>query len=147
MAKYIQGEFKPLNPKKYAGNVKNIIYRSSWELACMSYFDKHPDIIQWASEELNIAYVCPVSRKWRKYYPNFVLKQREKNNKIKVVMIEVKPYKETQPPKTKKKTKKLLYETATYAKNQAKWKFAEEYCKKRGWEFRIITEKDLKNGF
>ena len=29
-------------------------------------------------------------------------------------------------------------------KNQSKWKAATEYCLDRGWEFKIITEKELK---
>jgi hypothetical protein len=31
----------------------------------------------------------------------------------------------------------------TYAVNQAKWKAAEEFCKDRMIEFKIITEEDL----
>ena len=35
-----KGLFKPLNPQKYKGNHKNIIYRSSWEKRFMGYCDK-----------------------------------------------------------------------------------------------------------
>jgi len=31
----------------------------------------------------------------------------------------------------------------TWGVNQAKWKAAKEYCEKKGWEFRILTEKEL----
>jgi len=31
----------------------------------------------------------------------------------------------------------------TYAKNTAKWKAAEEYCRKKGWKFKILSEKDI----
>ena len=30
-----------------------------------------------------------------------------------------------------------------YAKNQAKWKAAREFCEDRRYEFKIITEKEL----
>lgn len=30
-----------------------------------------------------------------------------------------------------------------WAVNQAKWASAKDYAKNRGWEFKIITEKDL----
>jgi hypothetical protein len=36
-----------------------------------------------------------------------------------------------------------LYEVAQYAVNQEKWKAAELFCKEHGWQFQIITEKDL----
>jgi hypothetical protein len=31
----------------------------------------------------------------------------------------------------------------TFIKNQSKWNAAEQYSKDRGWEFIIITEKQL----
>ena len=40
-----KGLFKPLNPQKYKGNHKNIIYRSSWEKRFMGYCDKKKEII------------------------------------------------------------------------------------------------------
>lgn len=42
-----------------------------------------------------------------------------------------------------RKTQKLLQETYTFVKNQAKWKAATEYAKDRGWEFKILTENEL----
>ena len=35
-------------------------------------------------------------------------------------------------------------EVTTWAVNKAKWKAAEEFCKDNQWEFKIITEKELK---
>ena len=40
-------------------------------------------------------------------------------------------------------TKTYLNECRTYAVNQAKWRAAEEWCKDRLLEFKIITEEDL----
>ena len=48
------------------------------------------------------------------------------------------------PPKPKSRmTKGFLYEAKTYAVNQAKWKAADEWCKDRMLEFKIITEFEL----
>ncbi len=60
-------------------------------------------------------------------------------------MVEVKPFRQTQEPKTKKKnTKAYITEVVTWGINKAKWKAAKEFCKDRGWQFMLITEKELK---
>ena len=43
----------------------------------------------------------------------------------------------------KRKTKKWIQENYEYAKNQAKWKAAKEYCDDRMMEFKILTEEEL----
>jgi len=144
--KYMNGKFKPRNPEKYAGNADNIFYRSSWELRCMSHFDKNENIIQWASEELIIPYFDPVSNKLRRYFPDFVIKSKNKEGLIETSVIEVKPLKETmapQPIKNPNKSKRYLTEVAKWGTNSAKFSAANKYCKERGWKFVIITEKDL----
>lgn len=150
MARFIQGYFKPQNPQKYRGDVNNIVYRSRWEFVLFKMLDTHPDVIEWASEEIVIPYICPTDNRWHRYYPDVFIKQKNANGEIEKVLIEIKPFAETQPPKkTKhKKTKRLLYESMTYAKNRAKWMYAEAFCKKHGMRFEIITEKELfgKNG-
>jgi hypothetical protein len=40
-------------------------------------------------------------------------------------------------------TKRYLTEVKTWGVNQAKWKAANEFCKDRGWKFKIVTEDDL----
>ena len=53
--------------------------------------------------------------------------------------------KQTKEPNTQKRvTKKYISEVTTWAVNKAKWKAAEEFCLDQGWEFKIITEKELK---
>ena len=47
------------------------------------------------------------------------------------------------PPKPKRQTKGYIYEAYEYAKNQSKWEAAREYCKDRGWIFKVITEYEL----
>lgn len=146
MSRYHQGKFRPQNPHKYVGDVENIIYRSRWEFVLFKTLDEHPDILEWASEELYIPYVSPVDNRWHRYYPDVYIKQKNKHGQVEKVLIEVKPYAETQKPqkgKRRKTTKRLMYESLTYAKNQAKWLYAERFCKKHGMRFEIITEKEL----
>ena len=69
-----RGKYKPANPEKYAGNVNNIVYRSSWERRFMVYCDNNEAITFWSSEELVIPYISPVDRRQHKYYPDFVIK-------------------------------------------------------------------------
>jgi hypothetical protein len=141
---YYKGKFKPRFPEKYKGDPTNIIYRSSWELNCMRYFDSKPEVLQWASEELVIPYKSPIDGKWHRYFPDFIIKVKNKYGKIETIVIEVKPYKETQEPQKRSRvTKQYLYEVQTWGKNQAKWKAAEEYCSDRKWKFMIITENEL----
>jgi hypothetical protein len=138
------GKFTPKNPQKYVGDYTNIIYRSSWECKVMTYLDKTEDVISWASEELIIPYISPVDRKYHRYFPDFLVKVRTKDNKLRTILIEVKPKKQTQEPEKKKRvTKQYINEVVTWGVNQAKWKAAEEYCLDRNWEFQIWTEKEL----
>ena len=138
------GLFRPKNPQKYVGDYKNIIYRSSWEARVMTWLDKNPDILSWASEELTVPYMSPVDGRWHRYFPDFLVKVRTKDNKTKTMMLEVKPKKQAKAPEPKKRvTKQYIQEVATYGVNQAKWKAATEYCMDRGWEFKVITEEHL----
>ena len=143
MAESIKSLFKPTKPKKYKGDVRNIICRSSWERKFCNWCDLNGSIIEWGSEEFWIPYRAP-DGKVRRYFPDFIIKVKESTGHIKTYVIEVKPAKQTKPPKKKKKvTKSYLYECTTYAVNQAKWKAAKEWCADRKVEFKIVTEKEL----
>jgi len=110
----------------------------------MSHLDKEPYIISWASEELIIPYVSPVDGRTHRYFPDFLVKYKNKDGLLKTMLIEVKPMKQTKEPEKKKRvTKQYITEVMTWGVNQAKWKAANEYCLDRGWEFQIWTEKQL----
>ena len=142
-----KGRYNPKNPYKYKGDPTNIIYRSLWELKLMMYLDEHRDVDQWASEEFFIPYKSPIDGKYHRYFPDFWMKN--KNGKI--MVIEVKPAAQTKKPNIKKKnatptgriSRRYLTEVKNYGINTAKWKAAQEYCKDRKWEFKIMTEKEL----
>lgn len=138
-----KGKFAPKNPSKYNGNPQNIIYRSNWELRVMKYLDENPQVIWWSSEELSIPYISPVDLKTHRYFPDFIFKVKNKNNEVSTHMWEVKPYRQTQEPKIKRKTKQALQEAMTYAVNQAKFNAAQIFCTENGWKFSVITEKEL----
>jgi hypothetical protein len=138
-----KGWFKPKNPKKYKGNPDNIVYRSTWELRVMRYLDENQAVIWWASEELPIPYVSPVDKKVHRYFPDFIVRTRRKDGSEQTSILEVKPHKQTLPPTQKRKTKNYLAEMVTYAVNQEKWKAADLFCKEHGWQFQLITEKEL----
>lgn len=138
-----KGKFTPQNPQKYNGNPDNIIYRSSWELRCMKWFDDNPNIIWWSSEELAIPYYSPVDQRMHRYFPDFIIKVKRKDDTIMTYVVEVKPEAQTKKPTQKRKTKQYIRESITYVVNQMKWKAADEFCHAHGWEFKIVTEKDL----
>ena len=143
MAESIKSRYKPENPRKYKGDYKNIICRSSWERKFCRWCDLNESILEWGSEEFFIPYRAP-DGKVRRYFPDFIMKVKESNGQVKTYVIEVKPLKQTKPPKKKKRiTKSYIYECTTYAVNQAKWKAADEWCKDHKIEFKIITEKEV----
>lgn len=138
------GIFKPTNPQKYVGDPTNIIWRSTWECRVMTWLDKNPNVVSWASEELIVPYVSPVDGRYHRYFPDFLVKVKDKTGKTKTMMLEVKPKKQTQaPPQQKRITKRYITEVTTWGVNQAKWKAATEFCLDRGWEFKVITEDHL----
>ena len=139
-----KGKYYPSYPRKYKGDPTNIIYRSLWERKFMVYCDKNDAILEWASEEIAIPYRSPVDNRVHRYFPDFYMKVKERGGKVKRYVIEVKPAKQTKPPvKPKRQTKGYIREAYEYAKNQAKWKMAREFCADRQWEFKVVTEKEL----
>ena len=139
-----KGKYYPSFPRKYKGDPTNIVYRSLWERKFMVYCDKNQNILEWASEEIAIPYRSPIDNRVHRYFPDFYMKVKETNGKIKNYVIEVKPAKQTKPPKKpKRQTKGYIREAFEYARNQAKWKAAREFCADRMWEFKVITESEL----
>jgi hypothetical protein len=141
--KFHSGRFKPKFPQKYKGDVGKIKYRSSWELHVMNYLDRNPDIIYWNSEEVVIPYISPIDGRRHRYFTDMWVQTVDKSQHI----WEIKPHAQSIPPKKRSRvTKKYLNEVKTWGVNQAKWVAATAYCKKRGWKFTVLTEKDLFNG-
>jgi len=139
-----KGKYRPSRPKKYRGDHTNIIYRSLWELKFMKYCDSNSNVLEWGSEEVIVPYRSPIDNRYHRYFPDFYIKIRESTGKIKIMIIEIKPQKQCIEPKVqKRKTRSYVYQVCEYAKNQAKWEAAKEFCEDRKWEFKVLTENEL----
>lgn len=133
------GKYKPKNPAKYKGDPSNVVFRSMWERYCFVWLDDNPTIVSWSSEETVIPYFYEVDKRYHRYFID--LKFTTTANET--FIVEIKPHKETEPPKRPDKTKRYLNEAMTFVKNQNKWKAAENFAKDNGWKFMIWTEKEL----
>ena len=131
------GRYKVKNPKKYEGDHTKVTYRSLWERHAFKWADDNPDVLKWSSEEVIIPYLYEVDNRYHRYFMDLKLVYKEGT-----MLVEIKPDKETRIPTGNKKTKRYLNESFTYVKNINKWNAAQEYCKERGWVFRIWTEKN-----
>ena len=139
-----KGRYNPVNPKKYKGNPQNIIYRSVWERKFMVYCDTNDKVLEWGSEEIIIPYISPWDGKKHRYFPDFYIQVKQSSGNIKKFIIEVKPKKQTRPPKpVERKTKRWIKEVRTFGINEAKWKHATKWCKDNDMEFKILTEEEL----
>ena len=139
---YMQGFFRPKNPKKYEGDPTKIIYRSGWELKAFMWCDTSPSVKSWSSEEVVVPYISPADHRYHRYFID--LKVRTAQDKV--ILIEIKPHAQTIPPvvkQGKKPTKRLLREMMEYSVNQAKWASAQDYAENRGWTFKVLTEYEL----
>lgn len=134
-------KFIPKNPSKYVGDVKQIVARSNLEFRYFSFCDNNPQIKKWNSEGVVIPYISPLDNKPHRYYVDLYVE----NSNGKKFLVEIKPKSQTTKPRNsaKKKQKTLINEVATFAVNDAKWKYAEAFAKKNGMEFIIVTEKDI----
>lgn len=138
---WAQGIYEVQNPDKYVGK-RRPRYRSGWEMSFMRFCDLNANVIQWASEAIQIPYRNPVTGKLTHYVPDFLITYRTRDNTMKAELIEIKPkgqsvITEGQRPR----------ERAVVAINMAKWDAASKWCKKNGLSFRVITEDDMfKNG-
>lgn len=141
MSKTYKGKYRVKHPQMYKGNSKDVQYRSGWEKQCFLWLDGRSDVEWWNSEEFVVNYYYDVDKSYHRYFIDLTIKW--KNGKTH--LIEVKPKKQTQPPKTKKpKSKRSLNEAFTWIKNCNKWEAANKVAKDNGMEFFIWTEDDLK---
>ena len=132
---YKQGIVNPKLLKKYADSFKNepIIYRSGLELQFIQYCENNPSIIKWASEPIEIPYFCRLDQKEHKYYPDYILENKQGNK----VIVEVKPYNQTIKPDMTD----TIWLKEAWVKNIDKWTAAKEFAEKHNMKFIIVTEK------
>ena len=136
--KFARGKFVMTNPAKYVGT-KTPTYRSSWEWSFMRFCDTNESVQKWASEAVSIPYRDPLTGRQTIYVPDFFIQYIDKNNKMHVELIEIKPASQT----ILERVGKNKYNQAQFVKNQAKWAAANLWCKQQGIKFRIVNENDL----
>jgi hypothetical protein len=138
-----QGVFNPKLREKYKGK-KLPVYRSGWELKFFRWCDCNPNIIAWNSEGVVIPYKSPLDGRIHRYFVDGLITIKESAG-AKTYLIEIKPSSQVKAPEPKKYKRKttMLYEQKTWVVNQAKWEAAEKWAKKKGIEFKILTEKEL----
>jgi hypothetical protein len=133
------GKYKVKNLAKYKGDPTKVVYRSMWERNCFTWCENESTVKEWSSEEVVIPYYYEVDKKYHRYFMDLRITYTDGRT----VLVEIKPAKETAPPKRPDKTKRYLNEALTYIKNKNKWEQAKEYAKDRGWSFEIWTEHTL----
>lgn len=136
-----KGRWQPTNRDKYEGDPTKIVFRSLWERAAFKWVDSNPKIRSWNSEEVVIPYVG-IDGRYHRYYMDLKLVWEDGST----TLVEIKPAKQTKPPKKpKRQTKRYLAEVKTFATNASKWEAAKDYAESRGWKFEIWTENHLRN--
>jgi len=133
------GRYKVKNRKKYKGDPDKVVFRSMWERHCFRWCDESSEVKYWSSEEVVIPYFYDVDKKYHRYFMD--LKITFTNGKT--ILVEIKPEKETLPPKRPDKSKRYINEAMTYVKNMNKWEAASKFAKDNNWGFQIWTEKTL----
>jgi len=128
-----------LHPEKFTG-AETPIYKSELERLFMRYADSNPAIVSWGYEKAVIKYLDQSTNpaKVRRYYIDFVCKVRV-GPAFKTVWVEIKSSCETRKPGKNANPKTIL----TWIKNTCKWQCARQLAKSKGYEFHILTEKEL----
>ena len=114
--KWQQSKYYPKHPEKYVGDINDIVCMSRWEKEFNIFLDNNPNILQWSSETIAIPYVKPTTGRVHRYYPDYYIKYRDKNNQIHEIIVEVKPKNQTKPSTARRKKTKLQ-EDIQYAIN------------------------------
>ena len=138
---YRQGVYPIRNKEKYRGKLP-CIYRSSQEYYLMKWCDVNDRIVEWSSESIAIPYRKPTDNRYHRYFVDFHMVYRASDGSTQKYLLEYKPKKFTRrPEKTARMSQKTYnYLCETYMVNQAKWKAANEYAKKHGAKFMVLSE-------
>lgn len=135
-SRYKQGYIDPRSCKKLFNQLsrERIIYRSSYELKFITWLEQSNLVKGWGSECFCIPYLF-VDGTTHKYYPDYFVEMTDGTKMV----VEIKPYNQTQKP-----VNENCWAAKEYAKNICKWKATMEFCKKKGYQFKVLTEKTIK---
>lgn len=134
-SRYRQGYIDPRSCKKLIPGIsmEKIIYRSSYELKFITWLESNSNVKQWGSECFYIPYMF-VDGTTHKYYPDYFVEMTDGTKMV----IEVKPYNQTKKP-----VNENCWAAKEYTRNKCKWAAALEFCKSKGYKFKILTEKTI----
>lgn len=161
--KYNQGNYIPKNKDKILKlNAEGgVFYRSGYEKVIMVWLDNKKEVTKWGAECMSIPYQMThfdngdTKIKSHTYFPDFYYEMRNSDGVLKQVVVEVKPWKEYKmvqdlnegklkvPEKGLKKLRNFEYDIKAARRNKSKWEAVVKWCKLKGYEFIIITEKHL----
>lgn len=166
-AKTSQGYYHPKNRDKYVGDTAEIVYRSSWEFAFCKFCDFSPSVRRWSSEPIRVPYYDRVSnlnecrkyglnpnnpKNWkvRYYHTDFWVELMNADQVLEKWFVEIKPAKDLMKPAAKGNMKgraltKYNKLVKTYLINEAKFAAMDEWVKRRGAKFYVLTENELPN--
>lgn len=135
-SRYKQGYIDPRSCKKLFNQLsrERIIYRSSYELKFITWLEQSNLVKGWGSECFCIPYLF-VDGTTHRYYPDYFVEMMDGTKMV----VEIKPYNQTQKP-----VNENCWAAKEYAKNMCKWKATLEFCEKKGYKFKVLTEKTIK---
>ena len=102
--KTYRGKYKVKNPDKYAGDHRLVIYRSMWERFAFKWCENNDRVKSWSSEETIIPYVSAIDNKYHRYFPDLKINMKDGRT----ILVEIKPDKQTKPPKSKRNIRESL---------------------------------------
>lgn len=134
-SRYKQGYIDPRSCKKLFEQISKeaIIYRSSYELKFIMWLENSDKVARWGSECFCIPYMF-VDGTTHKYWPDYFVEFVDGTKMV----VEIKPYNQTKKP-----INENCWAAKEYTKNMCKWKATMEFCKKKGYQFKVLTEKTI----
>jgi hypothetical protein len=141
-SRYKSGAINPESCKKLFESQKHIpiIYRSSYEKAFIFWLENSSKVLHWGSECVGIPYTNLQDGTSHTYYPDYIV-EYQNGDVVQVILIEIKPYNQTQPPRAE--LPKDSYAWREYARNISKWKAAKSFCESHNMIFKILTERTI----
>lgn len=134
--RYSQGYINAESCKKLFPQIKHdkIIYRSSYEKKFIYWLENNPSVKYWGSECIKIPYFYVKDSKTHSYYPDYFVEMQDGT----CMVVEIKPLSQTKKPLNENS-----WVGEAYIKNMCKWKATTEFCKAKGYQFKIITENTI----
>lgn len=141
--RYKSGVINPASCRKIfeSQRSKPIIYRSSYEYDFICWLERSPKVLRWGSECLGIPYENLGDHTHHTYYPDYVIEMTDPEKGKYVLLVEVKPFKQTQRPDPCLPLDSYAWKE--YIRNRSKWKAAQEFAQNNNAQFRIITERTI----